>query len=285
MFQLFVLGLLDAGLLILATLGFALVSRVNKFLNITHAELIHIGALSTWYLSVAAHLNFVLAAVIAVLITATIGLALGALVFDPILKQPPEVLMIVSVGLAFFLHGLGDALVSPEAKSFSLPLALNWRFGSVQVSPYSFGILVASLVIVYLLHLFLTRTRSGSTVRAISNNRDLAEIRGINVRRATHQVWFISGGLAGLAGVAIGMVGTLTNDLPFTELLFILSVAVLAGLGSIYGVVIAAFIVSVAMDISTQWIPGWQTAVAFLIVMLVLTFRPQGLFGVVRRIA
>ena len=284
--QFLVLGVLDAGLLILTTLGFALVNRVNKFLNIAHAELIHVGALATWYLSVPLHLNFALAAVIAVAVTALFGLALGSLVFDPILKQPTEVLFIVSVGVAFFFHGLADALVSPAAKSFSLPALASWTLGSVLISPYQFGILIAALLVVFLLHLFLTRTPSGSAVRAISSNRELAEIRGIKVRKASRQVWLISSGLAGLAGVALGMVGTLTNDLPFNQMLLILTVAVLAGLGSIYGVVAAAFLVAIAMDVSTNWIsPGWQNAVAFLIVMMVLTFRSQGLFGVVRRIA
>jgi branched-chain amino acid transport system permease protein len=284
--QFVVLGVLDAGLLILATLGFALVSRVNKFLNIAHAELIHVGALTTWVLSVPLHLDFVLSAVIAVAVTSLVGLAVGHFVFDAILKQPPEVLLIVSVGVAFLFHGLADATVSPAIKSFALPALLDWKFGSVHVSPYQLGILLAALIAVLLLHLYLTRTRAGTAIRAISDNRELAEIRGIGVRVATRNVWLVASALAGLAGVALGMVGTLTNDLPFNQMLLILSVAVLAGLGSIYGVVVAAFIVSVAMDMSTIWIsPGWQNAVAFLIIMVALLVRPQGLFGVARRTA
>lgn len=282
--QYVVLGVLDGGLLLLATLGFALVSRVNKFLNIAHAELVSFGGLTAYFLSASMQLNFALAAALAVAATALLGLVIGRFVYDPLLKlkQPPELLLIVSVGVAYFLHGPSDALVV-GIKSYPLPQYPDWRLGSLRFPPYQVGILVVALLCVLGLHLFLTKTRSGTHVRAIANNRELAEVRGLDVRSATRNVWLIASALAGLAGVALGMVGTLTSDSGFTELLLILAVAVLAGLGSIYGVVVAALLVGVAMDSSTAWISaGWQDAIAFLIILVALLVRPQGLFGAVR---
>lgn len=280
MAQYVVFGIVTGGFLLLATLGFALVSRVEKFLNIAHAELISLGALFTWLLATRADLPFLLAAAIAVGVTAVIALVIARLVYDPILVRGPAILLITSVGVVFLLHGTIEAVVEPGIKSFELPARASVDVLGVRVHPYQATIVAVAIAAVAGLHAFLTRTRIGTSIRALTDNRELAQVRGIEVQKATRYVWLIAGGLAGLAGVALGVLGTFTTRLAFEQILLILSVSILAGLGSIYGVVAAAFALGIAMDVSVQWIPaGYRTAIAFLVIIVVLLVRPQGLSG------
>lgn len=279
-------GIVTGAFLLIATLGFALTSRVNKFLNIAHAEYMSASALVTWYLSSELGVPFILAAVVSIAFVALLGLLVARVVYDPMLVRGPAVLLIVSVGVVYLIHGVTEFVVSPGTKNFALPQLQTWQVGPVGITPYQVIIVAAAIVCFAGLHLFLTRTTAGTSVRAIADNRELAEVRGIDVRRATRSVWLIAAGLAAVGGICLGMLGTLTTDVAFEQILLILSVSILAGLGSVYGVAIAAFVLGVAMDLSTMVIPaGYRTAVAFVLIIVVLLFRPQGLFGKRVRVA
>lgn len=279
-------GVVSAAFLLIATVGFALTSRVNKFLNIAHAEYMSVSALATYYLTAEAGLPFVIGAGLSVVGVAALGLLIARIVYEPILSRGPEILLIVSVGVVFLLQGVVELVVSPGTKSFAIPALTAWRLGPVSISPYQLIIVALAAVSFLGLHLFLSRTSAGASIRAIADNRQLAEIRGINVRRATRDVWLIGSGLAGLAGICLGMLGTLTTDVAFEQVLLVLAVSILAGLGSVYGVAVAALILGIAMDVSTMVIPtGYRTAVAFVLIIAVLLFRPQGLFGKKVRVA
>lgn len=278
-------GVVSGAFLLIATLGFALTSRVNKFLNIAHAEYLSVGALATYFLSTAG-IPFVLAAAVSVIAVAGLGWLVGRVVYEPMLGRGPEVLLIVSVGVVYLLHGVTEAILTPGTYSYALPRWDTWHVGGVSITPYQVIIVAIAATAFGALHLFLTRTTAGATIRAIADNRELAEIRGINVRRSTRDVWLIASGLAGLAGVCLGMLGTLTTDQAFAQILLILAVSILAGLGSVYGVAIAAITIGIAMDLSTMVMPtGYRTAIAFVLIIAVLLFRPQGLFGKKVRVA
>jgi neutral amino acid transport system permease protein len=129
-------------------------------------------------------------------------------------------------------------------------------------------------------HLVLTRTTVGLQWRALAIDEALAGARGIDARRCSIKLWLLVGALGGLAGVLLGLQGAITTGLAFEQVLLVLSVAILAGLGSVYGVVAAALILGVAMDMSTLVIPaGYREAVAFGAVLIVLAVRPTGLSG------
>ncbi len=278
-------GLVTGSFLLIATLGFALTSRANKFLNIAHAEYISVAALVTYALGTTG-MPFLLAALLAIVGVALLGLLVGRIVYEPMLARGPEILLIVSVGVVYLLHGVIEMAVSPGTKAFDLPRFSNWTVGDLSFNPYHVLIVVLAAVAFAGLHLFLSRTSAGVAIRAISDNRGLAEIRGINVRSATRNVWMIAAALAALGGVCLGLLGTLTTDIAFEQILLVLAVSILAGLGSVYGVAVAALVLGITMDLSTMVVPsGYRTGVAFLLIILVLLFRPQGLFGKKTRVA
>jgi len=278
--QLIVLGFGTGAFLLIATLGFALVRRVEGFLNIAHAELMSVAAFVTWYLNAGLGWHFVLAAAVAVVVTAFIALGIARLIYDPIKHLGPPILLISSVGVAFLLHGITSAVIGVGIRSFQIPRLDAWSVGGVLVTPYRIVLLVLAALVAVGLALFLNKTRTGKSIRAMAINKELAGSRGINVTAASRATWLLAGVLAGLGGVALGVLGTLTTDIAFQQILVILAVAIVAGLGSLYGVIAAAFIVAFAMDLSLLILPGgYRPVIAFAIVIVVLLVRPQGVAG------
>jgi neutral amino acid transport system permease protein len=278
--QYLVTGIVTGCFLILATIGFSLTRRVEGFLNIAHAELLGISAFLTWGLTNLAGLPVVLAAVIAIIATALLGLAIGRAVYDPIRRLGPAVLLITSVGVAYVLHGAIDAAIGTGIRTLDIPLATGYRILGVRITNYQLIVVALAALTGISLAMFLGRTRTGLAVRAMAANPELAASRGIDVRQTSRVTWLISSGLAGLAGVVLAMVATLSTDIAFAQILQILAVAILAGLGSLYGVIVSGLIVGVAMDVSVYWIPaGYRPLIAFAVVIVVLLFRPQGLAG------
>ena len=284
--QLVVFGIGTGAFLLIATLGFALIRRVEGFLNIAHAELMSVAAFTTWYLNAGLGWHFVLAASIGVAVTAVVSLLVARLVYDPIKHLGPAILLISSVGVAFVLHGITEAFIGVGIRSFEIPRLSALSMGGVLVAPYRFALLGLAAVTSIGLALFLTKTRTGKFIRAMSINRVLAASRGVDIKAASRATWLVTGVLAGLGGVALGVLGTLTTDIAFEQILVILAVAIVAGLGSLYGVILAAFIVGLAMDLSLLILPGgYRPVIAFAIVILVLLIRPQGVAGNLERTA
>lgn len=278
--QTLVFGLVTGSYLIVATLGFALISRVEKFFNIAHAELISLGAFATYALNARAGWPLALAALTAIVAVAVTAVVVSRLVYWPIRRAGAVVLMITSVGVLYVLHGLIETAIEPGTYSFASRATAVVDAGVFRIGGYDLAIVVLAGLAVLAVHLLLTRTSVGLQWRALATDEALASARGIDARRCSIQLWLVVGALGGLAGVLLGLQGALNTGVAFEQILLILSVAILAGLGSIYGVVAAALLLGVAMDMSTLIIPaGYREAVAFGAVLLMLAIRPQGLSG------
>lgn len=283
--QYVVFGLVTGTILLLGTVGFSMIRRVDNFLNIAHGQMVALGAYLGYLFYAMIGLPLVVASVLAIASTAVLGWASHRIVFNPIRGHGPLYLLFTSVGLAYVIHGSLEAIFGTRPKAFILP---EPRFFSIAgeplVSTVEIFIIVVAIVSAVALHLFLTRTRAGMAVRAMSSEYDLARVRGINTSRVAALVWILASGLAGLAGILMGIQGTVYTDMGWAIILVILSAAVLGGLGSIYGVMVGAMLIGLSMDLSVIWLPpAYRSAVAFMVIMLVLVVRPQGIFGGVSR--
>lgn len=278
--QTLVFGLVTGSYLLVATMGFALVSRTEKFLNIAHAELISSAAFITWYLSTRSGLPLLAAAVAAIAASSVLGVGMGRIVYWPIRRSGAVVLLITSVGVVYVLHGAIETIVGPGVYTLNTAGEAVADIGGIRIGAYDFVIMAAAAASVLAVHALLTRTEMGLRLRARASDEALAAARGVDVSQVSLQVWVLSGALAGVAGVLLGLRGALTTDIAFDQILLILSVSIVAGLGSLYGVVAAALALGVAMEMSTLVIPaGYRTAVAFALVIIVLLIRPEGISG------
>src|SRR5690606_27693966 len=154
------------------------------------------------------------------------------------------------------------------------------RVGPVTITFYQVMVVIAALVVTLLTAWYLERTRMGTAIRITSLDRNLGASRGVDVRRASNAAWIVSSALAGIAGVALAVLGALTTTKGFEQILIILAVSLLAGVGSISALAISAFAIGIAREISLLWISaGFRDIIAFGIVILVLIFMPNGIAG------
>jgi branched-subunit amino acid ABC-type transport system permease component len=274
-----VFGIVTGCILIIASIGFSMVWKTENFLNIAHGQILLVGAYFAYLFKEVLNLPFGISLVASVILTALVGLLLAKVFYFPVRKSGILVLLFTSIGLSWVIYGIIQAIVGPEIRTYGLETSSMIEiFGRQIISSQELFIIILSLSCVIVLHFILTKTKNGKGFRAMAENRDLAQIRGINSKKLSDYVWLISSGLAGLAGILLAMTGTLNMELGWQQILIIMSVAIVGGMGNLYGTMLAALIIGLSMDISTIVVPtSYRTAIAFIFVILVLLIRPQGL--------
>jgi neutral amino acid transport system permease protein len=273
-------GTVTGSILLLASLGFTMVERLDNFVNISHGQLLAIGAYFMLLFYNILGWGFIISVVLTVLATALTGLLVYKAFFKPILQFGTVTLIITSAGVGTILNGAIEYIVGPDVHALNLPIFKIIKIGGFSlISKDYIAIIIVSMVSIMLIRLFLQKTKMGKAFRAVSSNRVLAETKGINLGSLSTLVWLLAGGTAGLAGILLGVVGSLTPDMGWNQTMFIMSVAVLGGLGNIYGIMIASFIVGLTMDVGILIFPsGYRPALAFAIIIIALLIKPEGIF-------
>lgn len=278
--QFAIYGLLLGCVLLLATVGFSMIRRIEGFLNIAHGQMLAIGAYLCYTFNSILHWNIIVSAILAVIGTAVLGYLTAHLVFFPLKGKPPLLIAIASTGASYIINGLIEIIFGPNVKNYDFPPMRAVKIGSLSIAgPDQISMAIAAGVAALSLHFFLTRTETGKALRAMASNFDLARIRGINTPRLRVYVWLIASALGGLAGVMIGLISRIAPDMGWEYIMLIMIVAILGGLGSIYGAMAAALIIGLIIQMSVLVIPAqYSQVIAFVLIIVVLLVRPKGIF-------
>ncbi|WP_232375286.1 branched-chain amino acid ABC transporter permease [Mycolicibacterium baixiangningiae] len=282
--QYVIFGLVTGSILAMATVGFSMVRQTEGFLNIAHGQFLALAAFLGLYASRDWGMPTWAAALFAAIATGLAAVVLSIVIFEPIRQKGVLVQLFSSVGVAYVIYGALVMIFGANLQHFEVSFGASYDVLGMQISFGELAIIVTAAVSILALHLFLTRTPAGISIRAVASNPDLARVRGISTRTVSYQVWFIAGFLAGLAGVMIGIIGSVGPELGWQNIILVLAAAVLGGLGSTYGVIVASLFLGLAMDLSALLIPtSYRSVVAFAALIIVLLVRPSGLFSVRQR--
>jgi neutral amino acid transport system permease protein len=274
-----IFGLISGSILAIAAVGFSMIRQTEGFINIAHGQMLTVGAFTGFLLVNNLGLNVFVGGLIAMIAVGILGVILARLVFDPVVGKGALAQLFTSIGLAYLLYGLVRVVFGAKVQFYPNLFGRRFDFESFNITVGELVIIGLAAVSTGALHLFLTRTRIGTWIRATASNPELARLRGIPVKRVSQAVWFVASALAGMAGVMLGVIGNVNSELGWTQILMVLAAAVLGGLGSIYGVLASGLLLGMVMDLSALVIPStWRLVVAFIALVLVLVFRPQGLF-------
>jgi branched-chain amino acid transport system permease protein len=271
-------GVLLAGLLALLALGLNLVFGVIDVVWISYAELVMVGMYGIYY----AHKGgapFLVAAVLGIVLVAVAGALMHYLVIRPVLDQPPINQLLVTGGVLFFLQAAATMAFGVEFRSIGIRLgsvnAFDMSFAWARI--ITFGVALAGILALWL---FLTRTYMGTAIRAISQDRQIMPLMGVDARRVYLVTSAIGGGLAGLAAALMVLQYDIYPQigLQFGPLIFM--ICVLGGLGNMIGGFVAAFVISQFIAVGGSCMATeWGYAIAFLFFMVAVFIRPQGLFA------
>lgn len=277
----------------LAAVGLSLIFGTTGLTNFAHGELIAFGAIATWYLNVSdggLGLPLLLAAVGGILLTGVFGASFELGVYRPLRRRGMPIVsqMVVSIGLAFALRYVFSIIFGQAPQQFAQYAAQSptVSLGPVSLRPKDLVITAAAFVCLLAVGLFLQRSRLGTAIRAVSDNRDLSIASGIDDQRVILMVWVIAGAMAGLSGIMLASTDSAAWNMGQRVLLVTFAAVVLGGLGTTFGAMVGGLVVGVVSDVSTFWLDAdLKIVVALATLIVVLLFRPQGIFGVRARTA
>jgi branched-chain amino acid transport system permease protein len=280
-FQASIYGLLQGGLLALIAMGFSLVWGVMNIVNLSHGAFVILGAYVALELNDHTGLDPFLGMLASAAVLFVVGYVLQRYLVNLVVNAPIFVTLLLTFGLELMLVQGMNITFSADYRSISTSYASeSLRLGDVRV-PYgrlaAFGVaIVATLLLVAL----VTRTRTGLSIMATGMDRGAARLMGIRARHVYALTFAVAAGLAGMAGAMVGTVGTFqpADAGKYTLLAFV--IAVLGGLGNMYGALAGGLVIGLIEAWSGQYLSGtWVNALAFLALVLVLIFRPSGLLG------
>jgi branched-chain amino acid transport system permease protein len=281
-------GLSSGGIYALGAIGLSLVYGILKLVNFAHGDFITLGGFVAFAINVSAGMPLAVAFLGAIAAVAALGLVLEFTIWAPMRRRGAGVmqLLLLSIGLAFVIRNLILFEWGGGDRGLDVDQFQSWNlFGDVTISAIQVTVIATAGVVLLLVATMLRVTLIGKTMRALSDSFDLAEVSGVNTRRVVIYTWLLAGSLAGLAGVLAAIYTTLTPNTGWFLLLPIFAAVVLGGIGSAYGALLGGVTLGLVQEWSTMFIrPTYKEAIGFLVLILVLIARPQGIFGQARTV-
>ncbi|HSJ27254.1 MAG TPA: branched-chain amino acid ABC transporter permease [Acidimicrobiia bacterium] len=288
--------------LAMAAIGLSLIFGTTGLVNFAHGEMIGWGMLFAYFFNVygfagafgflsglpppfGGGVNLIFAIMIATVFGALLGYAMDKIVFAPLRRRGVSLIaqLVVTIGISIFLRYVylfAYGGVPRFYRDYTAQSGIPFFGGFITITPKDLITGSLSLLILIGVGAFLTFTRTGKAMRAVADNRDLAESSGIDVQKVIRFVWVSGGALAALGGAFLGLSEVVGFNTGFRFLLLIFAGVILGGLGTAYGALIGCLIVGVGIQVSTLFIPTELKNVGALAVLIVvLVIRPQGIMG------
>ena len=298
-------GLLLGIIISVASVALSLLYGVTRIVNFAHGEIIALGAIMTLFFSnpidskilfldrfAPLGMNFSISIVIAILICGIFGGLLEIFLFRPLRKSEVGniAVLVVTIGLSIFFRHLYLLFATGRVQNFPLELERRQTYLFFDMTPRNFQVLIAGLIVMIFIGLFLSYTKIGKAMRAVRDSNELANVSGINSDNIILFTWIASSMLAGLAGIFQAIINDVRYNMGFLILLLIFAGTVLGGIGTSFGAMVGGLLIGsfVQVSVALPFMEGHteaKNAVALAIMILILLFRPQGIFGQKERIS
>ena len=274
-------GLVTAAILSLSAVAFTLEYAVTNVANLSHGEILTIGAYAA-YLVHQSTGSSLLAALGAAAAGGVVALAMYTTVIDRFISRGFGTMptFIATLGMSFVIQNVLVIIFGAANVAYTIPQGAPHQVGPFLWTSAEGEIIVSALGITAVLYVIITHTKFGKALRAVFQNRDLARVTGINVRLVGAATWFLAGLVAGYAGFILAeSVGTFNPYFGFSFFLITLTAAVAGGLGKPFSTMAGAVIVGVALEFTGGYISAsYELAFAFAILAVIILVRPRGLF-------
>ncbi|HYB40289.1 MAG TPA: branched-chain amino acid ABC transporter permease [Candidatus Methylomirabilis sp.] len=268
----------------LVALGFVLIYKATELVNFAQGDLMMLGAFTCYMLVVWYHWGYWAALLMAVVLIALFGALLDSTVLRRVMGQPQFAVVMLTIGLGAIFRSFASITWGSEIYTLPTPFSARaTRIGGVSVSHEYLSIIAGTIVLCAVLYVFFTHTRVGVAMQAASQNQLAAYYMGIPVKLMFSLIWAISAGVAAIAGVLLAPVSLIDINLGFIGLKAF-AAAVLGGFGSIPGALVGGITIGLVELFSGTYLPqGFKDVAAYVVLLLVLAVRPQGMFGAVGR--
>ncbi len=291
--QLLANGLVEGSVIALAAVGVSLVYGTLRIVNFAHGDYLTFGAYMALLVNVHWGRAIAWATIFAVVVTAALSILLEFVLWRPMRRRGAKFvsLFVTSIGLALVLRSLMLLVGGAAQHTYAVNVFQVYSWHGIRLSESQVIAVGISIAAIVLLAIALARSTIGRSMRALSDNSELASVAGIDVDRVVSITWLVAGGLAGLAGVLAGLIQTSFDpNLGFTLLLPVFAAVVVGGIGSAYGALVGGLLLGLVEELST-WThlaggvnPTYKPVVAFVVLIAVLLVRPTGILGRARTV-
>tara|TARA_B100000575_G_scaffold106570_1_gene84889 strand:- start:314 stop:1231 length:918 start_codon:yes stop_codon:yes gene_type:complete len=298
-------GLLLGIIISVASVALSLLYGVTRIVNFAHGEIIALGAIATLFFSSPLDyrvlfldkfsplgLNFVISCILAILVCGLFGGLLEVFLFRPLRKNDVGniAVLVVTIGLSILVRHLYLLFATGKVQNFPLELQRRQTYLFFDMTPRNLNVLIIGIIVMIIVGLLLTYTRLGKAMRAVRDSGELSSVSGINSDNIILITWISSSMLAGLAGIFQATINDVRWNMGFLILLLIFAGTVLGGIGTSFGAMIGGLLIGIMVQVSVglPFMEGHteaKNAVALGIMILILLFRPQGIFGKKERIS
>jgi neutral amino acid transport system permease protein len=282
--QLIINGIALGSIIALGAVGLTLTYGILRLSNFAHGDYMTLGAFLAWMFNVSPIpvLNNIWISMVGGIV-GTVGVALlaEALLWKRMRAQraTPTTLIIISIGLALFIRNGILLIWGSQTKPYNLPVSEAIDFLGVKIKFYNLVVLGLAIVAIAALHFLLQNTKIGKAMRAVADDIDLARVTGINVEQVVLWTWIIAASLSALGGQMYGLVTNVRPDMGWFLILPMFASVILGGIGNPYGAIAGAFIIGIAQEVAVPIVGSqYKLAIALILMVLTLLFRPQGLF-------
>ena len=271
----------------LGAIGISLTFGILRFSNFAHGDTMTFGVYVTLSLVLMSGLHPLIVAPIAMAVTSVMAIGVDKVFYKPFRNSPTIMLVIASFGLMLMIRSavqfFWGVQLQPMVKGIQMPMQ---DLKPLLLPEKHVLIIGGTVILMFTVHLLLTRTRIGKAMRAVSDSPELARVTGIDTEKVIRMTWIVGSCLAVAAGVFLAMDTHVETMMGFKLLLPMFAAAILGGIGKPYGAVAGGLVIGIAEELSAYpWIgvqpllnPGYKAGVAFAIMVAMLIWRPQGLF-------
>jgi branched-subunit amino acid ABC-type transport system permease component len=296
--QILINTLVRAAELSLLAIGLTMVFDILKFANFAHPDYAVLGAFFAYVFNRILSMNLFFAVILAAFVTGWVGILIDQAIFKRLRKSgaKPVTVMIASMGTAIALRNLMRLIWTSRTKTYAIPLQKPLEILGARITSHQIEIIVTGLVSMIIFHLLLHRTTFGKALRAISDNSELASACAIDSEKMIKWMWFLASAYGVIGGSMIAMEHLLYPRLGFDIIIPVFCATILGGIGNPYGAMLGALTLALAENLilaldlaplinlggffhvgSIQISTGYKPAISFMILIIVLLFKPTGI--------
>jgi len=274
-------GLTLGSLYAMVATGLALMFGVVRLINFAHGEFYMLGGYAFWFAFREAGLPYPAAAAVAAAAMAVFGLAYERTVIRAILDRTWHVQLIATLATSIVMTNLAIIVFGTQPKEVPTTLSATiLQLGGIRLAWHRILVLVAAVVIFGALQWFVARTKTGKAMRAMSQNREACAVVGVDVERVARATFALSAALAGGAAALVSPLFSIFPDVGALLTLKAFAAVIVGGFGYVKGAIAAAFIIGIAESLAAGYVSyAYKDAIGFIVMIAVLLWRPQGLFG------
>jgi branched-chain amino acid transport system permease protein len=266
----------------LIALGYSLVYGIIRLINFAHGDIIMVGAYVALFSYLILNIGFIPSLLIAMILCSILGITIERVAYRPLREAPRIAALITAIGVSFLLQNGFQLFFGPQQRAFPVFIKRSYyKVGLLNITNEQLIIILLSVFLMIVLNYIVMKTKTGMAMRAVSFDKDAARLMGINVDNVISATFALGTALAAAAGMMLGMYYQQIDPLMgFTPGLKAFISAVLGGIGSIPGAMVGGLVLGITeVFVVSIGYSTFKDGVAFLLLIIVLLFRPRGIFG------